>query len=80
MEWRRLRAVLLRHFKRSLPDSRRGTNITPRKDSRVVPFIHASRRDTCVSIIPEFIDPVWPRETSPLSGLLFLARGFCIAQ
>ena len=52
-------------------DCRSGTNITPRKDSRVVPFIHASRRDTCVSTVPRFIDPVWPRETSPLSGLLF---------
>ena len=33
-----------------------------------------------LGIIAAFIDPVWPRETSPLSGLLFLARGFCIAQ
>jgi hypothetical protein len=55
--------------------SREGTNITPRKDSRVVPFIHASRCDTCLSILPGFIDPAWPREISPL-GALFLARGF----
>ena len=56
-------------------DFRSGTNITPRKESRVVPFIHASRRDTCVSIIPEFIDPVWPREKSvPSRGFSFGSR------
>src|SRR6476646_5677182 len=37
---------------RLLADGRSGTNITPRKDSRVVPFIHASHRDTCVRIVP----------------------------
>ena len=57
---------------------RRGTNITPRKDSRVVTFIHASCRDTSVGIIPEIIDPVWPRETSPLSGLLFWLARFAL--
>ena len=56
----------------------RGTNITPRKDSRVVTFIHASCRDTSVEIIPEIIDPVWPRETSPLSGLLFWLPRFAL--
>jgi hypothetical protein len=56
----------------------RGTNITLHKDSRVVPFIHTWSRDTCFRIIPGFIDPVWPRETSPLSGLLYLARVFAL--
>ena len=56
----------------------RGTNITLHKDSRVVPFIHTWSRDTCFRIMPAFIDPVSPRETSPLSGLLFLARVFAL--
>jgi len=33
-----------------------------------------------LDVNPEIIDPVWPRETSPLSGLLFWFASYSDAQ
>jgi hypothetical protein len=57
---------------------RSGTNITPRKDSRVVPFIHASRVTPALAQLPDSLTLYGPERSVPLSGLLFWFAGFAL--